>query len=145
MNFNTSVDKAIIDDILESSLWAKAGVKVTQRVEESNKDNDAPLGGSRKTPNEGDIGDVEDYKKGVANAYEVPTTMDGEVDYRTDEDEEDEDADVTFSLADLQAVLDNLDDEDLMEHAINMLDVFDVAYETLSEDDEDEDWDEDEA
>ena len=135
MNFNTSVDKDVVDDILESSLWDKAGVKVGARIVEA-KEDDAPLSGSEKTPNDGEIGDVEAYSDGVANEYEEPTTLDGEEDYRTDEDAEEEKE--SFSLADLQVVLDNLADEDLMEHATNMLEVFDVAYETLSESDDEE-------
>jgi len=110
MNFNQSVDREVIDTILESALWTKAGIKLAQRVDES-----------AGTPNEGEIGTIPEYEEGIGNGY----------------DEEDisyiEDSDVGFSLEDLQTVLDNLEEDDLMEHALNMLEVFDVAYETIEE------------
>jgi len=110
MNFNENVDKDFVDAILESSLWQKAKVDVVKRetVNESSE-------------NEGEIGTVAEYENGVANEYEEPHGL--------DQAEED----LTFDLDDLQVVLDNLDDDSLMEHAMSMLDVFDVAYEQLNE------------
>jgi len=130
MNFTQNVDKDVVDAILESSLWKKAKIDVKPRkVNESSS--------------EEEIGTVAEYEDGVANEYAEP----GDI----------EDYDVAaadaegFSLDDLQVVLDNLQDEDLMEHALNMLDVFDVAYETLAEgydpgdeDEEEEDEEEEE-
>jgi len=50
-----------------------------------------------------------------------------------------EEEEVSFSLDDLQVVLDNLEEDALLEHAANMLDVFDAAYaEMLTEDEEEE-------
>jgi len=126
MNFNQNVDRKIIDDILESSLWQKAGINVVPRVDESDE--------SEK------IGDIEAYSNGVANEYEEPSTMAGD-EYAGEEEYADE---VSFTLDDLQTVLDNLGDDELMEHALSMLEVFDVAYETLLEGDDDEDEEEDE-
>ncbi len=112
MDFNQNVDKDVIENILESSLWQKAGIKVSPRADE-------------------------DAQLSEENNYSEPTDL----------EENGEDA-VSFSLEDLQYVLDNLEDEDLMEHALNMLDVFDVAYEELHEGfdpgDEDEEEDEEE-
>jgi len=125
MNFNENVDKDFVDAILESSLWQKAKINVVKRetVNESSE-------------NEGEIGTVAEYEKGVANEYEEPQGL--------DQAEED----LTFDLDDLQVVLDNLDDDSLMEHAMSMLDVFDVAYEQLNEGgegcEEDEEEEEDE-
>jgi hypothetical protein len=124
MDFSQNVDKDFVNTILESSLWQKANVDVkrTEVVSEQ--------------ANEGDMDVVDEYQDGLANEYDEPSTLDGEVDYTEDR----------FSLDDLQYVLDNLEDEDLMEHALNMLDVFDVAYEDISEafDPGDEDEEEEE-
>lgn len=115
MDFNQNVDKDVIENILESSLWQKAGIKVSPRADE-------------------------DGQLSEENHYSEPTDLE-------ELEENDGDA-VSFSLEDLQYVLDNLEDEDLMEHALNMLDVFDVAYEELHEGfdpgDEDEEEDEEE-
>jgi len=117
MNFNTRVEKEVVDAILESSLWKKAKVDVQPRtVNESSE-------------NEGDIGTIPEYENGVVNEYEEMTDVE---DYVPGEEQQ------KFTLDDLQCVLDNLEDEDLMEHAMSMLDVFDVAYEQLNEGDEDE-------
>ena len=116
MNFNENVDKDFVGLVLESALWAKAGVKVGA-VQAVNEDT-----------NEGDIGNIAELEDD-ANEYAEPTTVEEE---ETEEEE-------TFTLADLQVVLDNLEDEDLMEHAMNMLEVFDVAYENLNEEEEEED------
>ena len=127
MNFNENVNKDFVNQVLESALWAKAKITVNRNVLTENN-------------NEGDIGDIPEYENGVVNEFEEPTDID--IQYAEGEEE-----DVTFSLDDLQTVLDNLEDEDLMEHAMNMLEVFDVAFETLNEgddDDEEEDEDEDE-
>ena len=124
MNFNENVDKDFVDLVLESSLWSKAKIDVVKRE---------TLDEAQTTPNEGDIGDIPEYEDGVVNEYEEPTDIDSA-----------EEEDVTFTLDDLQTVLDNLDDDDLMEHAMNMLDVFDVAYDTLNEGDEDEEEEEEE-
>ena len=121
MNFNNDVDKGFVDAILESSLWNKAKIEVAPR-EEINESNEEEIKVVPELEDEG-------------NSYEEPS------DIEINEDEESDD--VTFTLDDLQVVLDNLEDEDLMEHALNMLDVFDVAYEHLNEgediDEEDED------
>ena len=122
MNFNNDVDKGFVDAILESSLWNKAKIEVAPREEinESNEEEEIKV-----------VHELEDE----GNSYEEPS------DIEINEDEESDD--VTFTLDDLQVVLDNLEDEDLMEHALNMLDVFDVAYEHLNEGEEvDEDIDE---
>jgi len=125
MDFSQDVDKDFVNTILESSLWKKANVDVKKSEVVS------------ESANEGDMGVIDDYQDGIANEYDEPTTLDGEVDHSQDR----------FSLDDLQYVLDNLEEEDLMEHAMNMLDVFDVAYETLSEsgDDDEEEEEEEEA
>lgn len=121
MNFNSDVDKGFVDAILESSLWNKAKIEVAPR-EEINESNEEEIKVVPELEDEG-------------NSYEEPS------DIEINEDEESDD--VTFTLDDLQVVLDNLEDEDLMEHALNMLDVFDVAYEHLNEGEEvDEDIDE---
>ena len=122
MNFNNDVDKGFVDAILESSLWNKAKIEVAPREEinESNEEEEIKV-----------VPELEDE----GNSYEEPSEIE------INEDEESDD--VTFTLDDLQVVLDNLEDEDLMEHALNMLDVFDVAYEHLNEGEEvDEDIDE---
>tara|TARA_R110002020_G_C16277153_1_gene771541 strand:+ start:973 stop:1374 length:402 start_codon:yes stop_codon:yes gene_type:complete len=123
MNFNQNVDREVVDAILESSLWKKAKVDVVSReslVESSEEEA---------------IGDIPEYQdKKIANGYAEPTTID-----ETDEEK------LSFTLDDLQCVLDNLEDDDLMEHALSMLEVFDVAYENLSESgDEDEEEEEEE-
>ena len=120
MNFNQSVDKDVVESILESSLWQKANVDV----------------GSRESLNEASEGEeletIPEYAKGVANEYpeEFENLEDGET--------------ASFTLDDLQTVLDNLEEDDLMEHALSMLEVFDVAYDTILEGDDDEDEDEEE-
>ena len=122
MNFNNDVDKGFVDAILESSLWNKAKIEVAPREEinESNEEEEIKV-----------VPELEDE----GNSYEEPS------DIEINEDEESDD--VTFTLDDLQVVLYNLEDEDLIEHALNMLDVFDVAYEHLNEGEEvDEDIDE---
>ena len=116
MNFNENVDKEFVDLVLESALWSKSKIDVVKRE---------TLDEANTTPNEGDIGDIPEYETGIANEFEEPTDIDSE-------------EELSFTLDDLQVVLDNLEDEDLMEHAMNMLEVFDVAYETLNEDDEDD-------
>tara|TARA_R110000824_G_scaffold6209_1_gene28694 strand:- start:383 stop:757 length:375 start_codon:yes stop_codon:yes gene_type:complete len=110
MNFNQNVDQDFVDAILESSHWQKAKINVVKRtnVNESSE-------------NESEIGTVPEYEAGVANEYEEPHGL------------EQAEEDLTFDLNDLQVVLDNLDDESLMEHALSMLDVFDEAYEQLNE------------
>lgn len=125
MNFNTDVDKDFVDSILESSLWKKAQVTVAPRetVNESSE--------------EGEFETVPELDNETANRYEEPTDL--EVEAPIEEEAEEE---VSFSLDDLQVVLDNLADEDLMEHAMSMLDVFDVAYEQLAESEEDEEEEE---
>ena len=120
MNFNENVDKDFVGLVLESALWAKAGVKV------------APPQTVNEDANDGDIGNIAELEDD-ANEYEEPTTMEEEP-TTIEEDEAEE----TFTLADLQVVLDNLEDEDLMEHAMNMLEVFDVAYENLNEEEDEE-------
>ena len=123
MNFNDSVEKEVVDAILESSLWRKSGIEVKPRT----------VNESSAVETEDEIGTIPEYEdKKVANRYEEPSTIDAE------------DAVSGFTLDDLQVVLDNLEDEDLMEHALTMLDVFDVAYETLLEGDDDEDEEEEE-
>jgi len=123
MNFNDSVEKEVVDAILESSLWRKNGIEVQPRT----------VNESSVVETEDEIGTIPEYEdKKVANRYEEPSTIDAE------------DAVSGFTLDDLQVVLDNLEDEDLMEHALTMLDVFDVAYETLLEGDEDDEEEEEE-
>ena len=123
MNFTQNVDRETVDAILESSLWKKAKIDVKPRkVNESSEE---------------DIGTVAEYENGVANEYAEPGDIE---DYDPASAE-------GFTLDDLQTVLDNLQDEDLMEHALSMLDVFDVAYEDLleaSDTDEDEEEEEEE-
>jgi hypothetical protein len=117
MNFNENVNKDFVDLVLESSLWSKAKINVNREAINESKEED-------------EIGTIPEYENGVVNEFEEPTDVDTQY---AESDEE-----VSFSLDDLQTVLDNLEDEDLMEHAMTMLEVFDVAYETLNEDDEDE-------
>jgi len=119
MHFNQKVDKSVVDAILESSLWDKAKIEVKSReqVNESSEET---------------IEIIPELSGGVANEYSEPTDM-------VEGDEE-----VSFTLDDLQTVLDNLEDDDLMEHAMSMLDVFDVAFDTLNEGDDDEDEEEEE-
>jgi len=124
MNFNENVDRDFVDAILESSHWQKAKIEVRKRetVNEASE--------------EGEVGTIPEYAEGIANEYEEPTTVkEGEWDGTKEN--------LSFTLDDLQVVLDNLADEDLMEHAMNMLDIFDVAYETLNEDEDEEDDEED--
>jgi len=109
MNFNQNVDQDFVDAILESSHWQKAKINVAKRTVNESSDS------------ENEIGVVPEYEEGVANEYEKPHGL------------EQAEEDLTFDLDDLQVVLDNLDDEALMEHALSMLDVFDVAYEQLNE------------
>ena len=49
---------------------------------------------------------------------------------------------VSFSLDDLQVVLDNLEEDALLEHASNMLDVFDAAYAEMLNEAEEEYYEE---
>ena len=49
---------------------------------------------------------------------------------------------VSFSLDDLQVVLDNLEEDALLEHAANMLDVFDAAYAEMLNEAEEEYYEE---
>jgi flagellar biosynthesis/type III secretory pathway protein FliH len=125
MNFNTKVDRDVVDAILESSLWKKAQVDVAKR-EPVNESSD----------NEGEIATIPEYDNGVMNEFETPTDVE---EYEAPQD--------SFSLDDLEYVLDNLEEDALMEHAMNMLDVFDTAYEALNEasGDEDEEEEEEEA
>lgn len=122
MNFNTNVNKEVVDSILESALWSKAKITVKSRMDES-------------SANEGEVGTVAEYETGIANTYEEPTTI---------EAPEEEEEVTNFTLDDLQYVLDNLEEDDLMEHAMSMLDIFDVAHEQLAEEEEDEEEDEEE-
>ena len=123
MNFNTNVNKEVVDSILESALWSKAKITVKSRMDES-------------SANEGEVGAVAEYESGVANTYEEPTTIEAP--------EEEEEEVTNFTLDDLQYVLDNLEEDDLMEHAMSMLDVFDVAHEQLAEEEDEEEEDEEE-
>ena len=50
----------------------------------------------------------------------------------------------SFSLEDLEFVLDNLEDDALLEHAATMLDLFDAANEHLLNEEEDEEEEEEE-
>jgi len=118
MNFNENVDKDFVNLVLESSLWSKANVEINKKK-------------LNESANEGDIGDIPEYENGIVNEYEEPTDM--EVQYA--EGEEDNE---TFTLDDLQTVLDNLEDDDLMEHAMNMLEVFDATFEALNEEEEED-------
>ena len=123
MNFNQNVDRDVVDAILESSLCNKANIKVQEREQLA-----------ESTQEEGEITEIPEYAEDTANKYEEPTDI--------EEQESDEESE-TFTLDDLQFVLDNLEDEDLMEHALSMLEVFDVAYETLNDGEQvDEDIDE---
>jgi len=101
MNFNTKVDRDVVDAILESSLWKKAQVDVAKR-EPVNESSD----------NEGEIATIPEYDNGVMNEFETPTDVE---EYEAPQD--------SFSLDDLEYVLDNLEEDALMEHAMNMLDV----------------------
>ena len=125
MNFNTDVDKGFVDSILESSLWKKAQIEVAPRevVNESSE--------------EGEFDIVPDMDN-QGNRYQEPQELADEGESEVIE----EDENISFSLEDLQVVLDNLAEEDLMEHAMSMLDVFDVAYEQLAESEEDEEEEE---
>ena len=127
MNFNTDVDKGFVDSILESSLWKKAQIEVAPRevVNESSE--------------EGEFDIVPDMDN-QGNRYQEPQELADEGESEVIE----EDENISFSLEDLQVVLDNLAEEDLMEHAMSMLDVFDVAYEQLAESEEDEEEEEEE-
>ena len=127
MNFNTDVDKGFVDSILESSLWKKAQIEVAPRevVNESSE--------------EGEFDIVPDMDN-QGNRYQEPQ----ELAYEGESEVIEEDENISFSLEDLQVVLDNLAEEDLMEHAMSMLDVFDVAYEQLAESEEDEEEEEEE-
>lgn len=129
MNFNTDVDRGFVDSILESSLWKKAQIEVVPRevVNESSE--------------EGEFNTVPDMES-QGNEYSEPQDFEDEEEEAI---EEDEDENVSFSLDDLQVVLDNLEEDDLMEHALSMLEVFDVAYEQLTEDEEEYDEEDDEA
>ena len=122
MNFNESVNKDFVDVVLESALWAKANVKVNKNV----------------LNEEEEIGVIPEYEDGIVNEFEEPTDIDTQ--YAVSDEEQE-----SFSLDDLQVVLDNLDDDSLMEHAMNMLEVFDVAFETLNEEEEDEEDEEEEV
>ena len=121
MNFNTDVDREVVDAILESSLWKKAHITV-------NKDARRLV---TESSDEEVIGTIDTYKDGIANGYEEDEITDVEEYAPGDET-------TKFTLDDLQCVLDNLEEEDLMEHALSMLDVFDVAYETLAESQDEE-------
>ena len=127
MNFNTDVDKGFVDSILESSLWKKAQIEVAPRevVNESSE--------------EGEFETVPELDN-QGNRYQEPQELADEGESEVIE----EDENISFSLEDLQVVLDNLGEEDLMEHAMSMLDVFDVAYEQLAESEEDEEEEEEE-
>ena len=128
MNFNQNVEREVVDAILESSLWKKANIDVAKR-EQVNE--------AAGIENEGEIGNIPEYEGDtVANAYAEPMDIE-EYDAEAAENE-------GFTLDDLQVVLDNLADDDLMEHAMNMLDVFDVAYEQLAEDSDAGDEDDEE-
>ena len=122
MNFNTDVDRGFVDAILESSLWKKAQIEVAPRevVNESSE--------------EGDFDIVPDMDN-QGNRYQEPQ----ELAYEEDAEVIEEDENISFNLDDLQVVLDNLAEDDLMEHALSMLEVFDVAYEQLTEDEEEYD------
>jgi len=113
MNFAENVDKDFIDLVLESALWNKSGVDVKKNAEVVTEET-----------NEGPIGTVPELEGEVANEYEEPQ------DIEVLEDGRDED---TFSLEDLEYVLNHLADDDLMEHASYMLDVFDQAEQALLE------------
>ena len=122
MNFAKNVDKDFIDLVLESALWQKNGVVVNKNA----------------SLNDDAIGTVPELENGIANEYEEPSEMD------VLEDEREED---TFSMDDLEYVLNHMEDTDLMEHAESMLNVFDQAEQALleSEDPGDEDEEDVEA
>jgi|TARA_A100000172_G_scaffold41301_4_gene25229 hypothetical protein len=118
MNFNQNVEKEVIDVILESSLWSKANIDVKKDVVAEVVEEEATETVAIDT--------VPEYANGVANEYEEPENPN----------------DTKFTLDDLQVVLDNLEEDDLMEHAMSMLEVFDVAYEHLAESEEEEEAEE---
>jgi len=77
----------------------------------------------------------------IEEAIETPEASQ-QVAEATEEVNEEE---VSFSFEDLEFVLDNLEDDALLEHASNMLELFDAAEEhLLNEGDEDEEEEEEE-
>lgn len=134
MDYSRTVDQDFVNNILESSMWQKASVKVIREESENDADLDVvpelshidgnlkELDGDCVYPGDGNQEDAEFEEE------ELEESEDGEQE--------------TFSLEDLQYVLDNLADDDLLEHAANMLEVFDTAYENLNEDEEEEETEE---
>ena len=81
----------------------------------------------------------------IEEATEEATEEVAQVTEATEVVEEASEEEVSFSLDDLEYVLDNLEDDALLEHAASMLDLFDAANEyLLNEGDEDEEEEEEE-
>ena len=81
----------------------------------------------------------------IEEASEAVTEEVAQVEEAAEVVEEASEEEVSFSLDDLEYVLDNLEDNALLEHAANMLDLFDAANEyLLNEGDEDEDEEDEE-
>jgi hypothetical protein len=133
MDYSRTVDQDFVNNILESSMWQKASVKVIKEESENDADLDV-------VP---ELSHIDGDLKELDGDCVYPGDGDqeeGEFEEELEESEEEEQE--SFSLDDLQYVLDNLADDDLLEHAANMLEVFDTAYETLNEDEEEEEVEE---
>ncbi len=116
MDFNTQVTDEFIKQLCEEESWAKANVKVA-KIEEA----------------------TEEATEEVAQVSEATEVVEEAAEEVSEEE-------VSFSLEDLEYVLDNLEDDALLEHASNMLELFDAAEEyLLNEGDEDEEEEEEEA
>ena len=117
MDFNTEVTNDFIKQICEEEAWAKANIKVA-KIEEAVEET------------------AEEATEIVQESAEKPAEKPAE---EVNEEE------VSFTLEDLEYVLDNLQDDALLEHATNMLEVFDAAEAYLiNEGDEDEEEEEEE-
>lgn len=122
MNYAENVDKDFIELVLESALWKKNGVVVNREA------------AVNEASNEGAMEVIPELEGDIMNAYEEPQDID-ELDSEREED--------NFSLEDLEYVLNNMEDDDLMEHAASMLSVFDQAENALVEDEDVEEEEED--
>ena len=134
------VDQAFINSLVESNGWERAGIVVerTQQVEDdedSDERLDEKLTKKAKKAGARTGGDPKAYGRKKGDKSETHPGV--------DEDTQEEEEMNAIEL--LEAILEELSDEELLEHAASMLDVFDAAAEQLELLSEEEDEEEGEV
>ena len=131
------VDQEFINSLVESNGWERAGIVVerTQQVEEE-EDSEERVDERKKFKKGSKSKTRPGHEDFEAHKGTKSKTHKGK-DYMDEETEEEMDA-----LELLEAILEELSDEELLEHAASMLDVFDAAAEQLDLLSEEEDEEE---